>query len=67
MTLLLCMSFQAFAIKTGLDEDQSMSLNLEQEERIVGMIKDRSGEPLPGVNVVIKGTAIGVVSGLDGR
>jgi TonB-linked SusC/RagA family outer membrane protein len=34
---------------------------------ITGTITDEAGEPLPGVNVVIKGTATGVVTGFDGK
>ena len=34
---------------------------------ISGLITDaESGEPLPGVNIILKGTAIGTVSQLDG-
>ncbi len=34
---------------------------------ISGTVTDENGEPLPGVNVVVKGTTIGVVSGFDGK
>ena len=32
-----------------------------------GIIADADGEPLIGVNVVVKGTAIGTITDLDGR
>lgn len=35
--------------------------------QVQGTIIDSTGEPLPGVNVVIKGTAVGTVSDLDGK
>ena len=41
--------------------------NLLQQKRVTGIITDRSGAPLPGVNVRAAGTAIGVISGGDGR
>ena len=41
--------------------DQDPSFNLK------GMIKDTSGEPLIGVNVVVKGTSIGTISDVDGN
>ena len=41
--------------------------NLLQQKRVTGIITDRSGSPLPGVNVRAAGTAIGVISGGDGR
>ena len=34
---------------------------------ITGTITDAFGDPLPGVNVVVKGTSIGVVTDLNGR
>jgi hypothetical protein len=40
--------------------------NLLQQNRITGIITDRSGTPLPGVNIVVTGTTVGVISGTDG-
>ena len=37
-----------------------------QQTTISGSIKDESGEPLTGVNIVVKGKVIGTISGLDG-
>ncbi len=34
---------------------------------IRGVVTDESGEPMPGVNVLVKGTTSGVVTGVDGR
>jgi TonB-linked SusC/RagA family outer membrane protein len=67
MALLMCMSLQARAGHLVGDEEDGMSLNIAQEERVAGVVKDRSGEPLVGVNVFIKGTSTGVVSDPDGR
>ena len=36
-------------------------------QQITGIITDEQGQPLPGVNIVIKGTATGTVTDLDGR
>ncbi|NJK98385.1 MAG: TonB-dependent receptor, partial [Bacteroidales bacterium] len=39
-----------------------------QQPRITGVVTDAStGEPLPGVNVIVEGTTIGVVTDIDGR
>ena len=38
-----------------------------QEQNITGKIIDSSGEPLPGVTVVVKGTTTGTVTDLDGN
>lgn len=35
--------------------------------KIEGQIKNRSGEPLPGVNVVVKGTTTGTISDINGN
>ncbi|MEX2364793.1 MAG: TonB-dependent receptor, partial [Balneolaceae bacterium] len=37
-----------------------------QSGKIVGFITDTSGEPLPGVNIIIQGTDKGTASGVDG-
>jgi TonB-linked SusC/RagA family outer membrane protein len=38
-----------------------------RNESVSGVITDATGEPLPGVNVVIKGTQIGVVTDATGK
>ena len=38
------------------------------KERVIkGVVKDRKGEPLPGVTVLVKGTAVGVATDIDGK
>ncbi|HZL77019.1 MAG TPA: SusC/RagA family TonB-linked outer membrane protein, partial [Bacteroidales bacterium] len=44
-----------------------MPRNLLQQKIITGIVSDKSGAPLAGVNIRAKGTAIGVISGIDGR
>ncbi|MDR1153184.1 MAG: TonB-dependent receptor [Bacteroidales bacterium] len=39
----------------------------QQQVTVTGSVTDEQGAPLPGVNVVIKGSASGVVSNTDGR
>lgn len=34
--------------------------------RISGIVKDKRGETLPGVSILLKGTSLGVISGVDG-
>lgn len=38
-----------------------------QARQVQGVITDRQGETLPGVNVVVKGTSVGVISDMDGK
>ena len=35
--------------------------------KVTGLVKDASGSPVPGVNVVEKGTKNGVMTDIDGR
>ena len=39
----------------------------QQTTRVSGVVKDNNGEPLPGVNVVVKGTTNGVITDIDGK
>ncbi|WP_321285882.1 TonB-dependent receptor [uncultured Sunxiuqinia sp.] len=39
----------------------------QQEVSISGVVTDGSGVPLPGVTVVVKGTAIGTITDFDGK
>jgi hypothetical protein len=42
--------------------------NYVQQKTITGTVKDAtSGDPLPGVNVIIEGTTIGVITDIDGK
>ncbi|MEG2947454.1 MAG: carboxypeptidase-like regulatory domain-containing protein, partial [Bacteroidales bacterium] len=53
--------FQMFAVDaTGISEVTQSS------RRITGMVKDQKGEPLIGVNVVIKGTTTGTMTNIEG-
>jgi TonB-linked outer membrane protein, SusC/RagA family len=39
----------------------------QQANQVRGVIMDSSGEPLPGVSIVIKGTTTGTIADLDGK
>ncbi len=55
---------------TIIDDDLIVILpkNTIQQLRVTGIVTDgESGEPLPGVNVIIEGTTKGVISDLNGR
>jgi TonB-linked SusC/RagA family outer membrane protein len=41
--------------------------NLLQQRIITGIVSDKSGAPLAGVNIVATGKTVGVISGADGR
>jgi outer membrane receptor protein involved in Fe transport len=43
------------------------NFTIAQEVSISGTIKDAFGEPMPGVNVLLKGTDVGTISDIDGK
>jgi TonB-dependent SusC/RagA subfamily outer membrane receptor len=43
------------------------SVEILQQQIVTGTVTDETGEPMPGVNVVVKGTNTGVVTDLSGR
>ncbi len=44
-----------------------LSIGAFAQQSVSGLITDSSGTPLPGVNVIIQGTNIGVSSDFDGN
>ncbi|MFA5669333.1 MAG: TonB-dependent receptor [Balneolaceae bacterium] len=46
---------------------KAKSLNLDAETQISGKVVDARGEPLPGVNVTVKGTIVGTPTNGDGN
>lgn len=40
---------------------------IQQGRKITGVVKDSTGEPIIGANVVVKGTTIGTTTDLDGK
>ena len=54
---------------TDSTNDHTSELVDQMNDRITvrGRITDRSGEPLPGVHVIVKGTLLGTASDLNGR
>ncbi len=48
-------------------EATSHPRNQDVRRKVEGVVTDESGQPLPGVSVIVKGTRIGVPTGQDGR
>ncbi|ALJ04195.1 hypothetical protein APS56_03105 [Pseudalgibacter alginicilyticus] len=44
----------------------SETTNFIQQQQITGTVKDANGQPIPGVNILVKGTTKGVQSDFDG-
>ena len=39
----------------------------DNRKKISGIVKNRGGEPIPGVNIIIKGSTIGTITDLSGK
>jgi len=61
MTGVLMSISPAFA---GTNETVSV---IQQQVTITGTVADETGDPIPGVNIIVKGTSLGTVTGIDGR
>ncbi len=60
-------SFKQFFLLLGCLLISGFQVLQAQQTSISGRIVDPSGEPIPGVNIVIKGTTTGTVSNMEGR
>ena len=47
------------------DTEKATPVPVEQKA-ITGTVKDKTGEPVPGVSVVVKGTTVGTITDIDG-
>jgi TonB-linked SusC/RagA family outer membrane protein len=64
----LLLSWQVAAGDAGVGKGvRAVAADAMQDERITGVVGDRSGEPMAGVNVTVKGTTTGVVTDADGQ
>ena len=58
--------FVVIPAKAGIAESYE-SENLEQNpKKASGIVKDVNGEPIPGATVLVEGTTIGTITGIDG-
>jgi TonB-linked SusC/RagA family outer membrane protein len=48
-------------------EQSDVILKSQQQNRISGIVTDNKGVPLTGVNVIVPGTTLGVMSDIDGK
>lgn len=62
--ILIFYAVQTSASDSGLD--QKNQTEISQQKKIAGTVKDISGNPVPGVTVVVKGTNNGTVSDSNG-
>ncbi|MHA7110216.1 SusC/RagA family TonB-linked outer membrane protein [Sunxiuqinia elliptica] len=55
-----------FVGKNVIIKSQTSEFSVQQKRRITGKVTDASGQPLPGVTVLIKGTTDGTITDFDG-
>ncbi len=65
--LLLFGAIQTIAAASTLDAGIVASNDMQQQRLVTGQITDAAGNPLPGVNIIEKGTVTGAISGADGN
>lgn len=68
----LCISslVSSYAVPTGMDAAKAKNESVmitQQAKKVSGVVTDNAGEPIPGANVVEKGTTNGTVTDIDGK
>lgn len=53
-------------VQKGNSDDKAVKVVRKDDINVSGVVKDGTGQPLPGVTVLVKGTTIGTVTELDG-
>ena len=67
IALLACSTPHAFAISMVSEDSHNPVVN-QQDTHVKGTVIDsRTGEPIIGANIVVKGTTNGTITGVDGR
>lgn len=56
-----------FKIQDDIIILQENKVPQQQFRTLKGVVKDEGGEPVPGATILLKGTTIGVASGIDGQ
>lgn len=68
-SLMMLIAGSAWAVPAqGENSDvQAVTSITQQRKTIKGVIKDATGEPIIGANVIVKGSTIGVITDIDGN
>ena len=66
LCMTLCLTSAALPGRANA-ESSAIVNEVLQSSVVKGVVKDSNGEPLLGVNVLVKGTTIGAVTDIDGN
>ena len=67
LVLFMILSFNLLGTYAYADSKDLNISDDQQQVRISGTIVDSDGNPLPGVNVIVKGTTIGTATDINGK
>ena len=67
MFLLITIMSSNFMLTDVYGKSAGLITNDQQQIRISGTIVDESGNPLPGVNVIVRGTTVGAITDVEGK
>ena len=64
---ILMMRIALFMMFLGVLQASAMDADGQQQKKISGIIKDKDGLSLPGVNVQVTGTTVGAITDIEGK
>ena len=67
LMLFLCFFFLSAGISQTVYAVPDVTMGVDQELRITGVVKDTDGEPMVGVTVMVKGAGTGTITDIDGN
>ena len=67
LMLFLCLFFLSAGVAPTAHAASEVTMGVDQELRITGVVKDTSGETMIGVTVMLKGTGTGAITDIDGK
>lgn len=67
LMLFLCLFFLSAGISQVVHATSNVTMGIDQNLRITGVVKDTNGEPMIGVTVMVKGAGTGAITDIDGN
>lgn len=67
LMLFLCFFFLSAGALQTVYAVQNVTMGIDQQLQITGIVKDNNGEPMIGVTVMVKGAGTGAITDIDGK